>query len=376
MRPTKRFLPVALTAISLSVVGLSGCSTISNLTGSDGDTDYRESESRLAKNLEMPPNLFHPSKKQQEMEVVFQDFKGPEQQNDFIPTYKADGVSVKSNLSERWLELDTVNSDHVWESIKHFLNTLGMKVQEERKDIGIIKTEFTKRTELVPLKDVGALTRLLNSWRPELAEGIYDRLVARIETDPATSKTRVYFHHHMVYSPETNAEVSGEERWRIKPYNPLFEAGALYQAMIFFGSSAEVALAQVEVTGKMTEEFNGHQELAGLLLHANLSQSWNYLQAMVYRADWQVDKSDPSVYKMWVKVPDSARKDDSFLGTLAFWKDDSEKMQLPKIVLLQLEQDTEQPDRSYLTAKALENDTPLDEEKRKYLFEKLGLLGQ
>lgn len=366
----RKILPLVFT---VSVLGLGGCSTFS--TGSD-EPDYRESNTKLAKNLEMPPNLFHPSKKQEQMEVVYQEFQAPAEQRDAIPTYKVSGVSVQSNLSERWLELDTTNSDHIWQSLQRFLGTLGMEVKQARKDIGIIKTDFAKRTELVPLDDVGPLTRLFNSWRPELAEGIYDRLVARVETDEETGKTRVYFHHHMVFSPDTNAEITGEERWRIKPYNPLFEAEALYQAMIFFGSTSEVALAQLKVTGKMTEEFNGQQELESLVLYANMDRSWGYLQAMVYRADWQVDKSNPSLHKMWVKVPEKARKDGSFLSSLAFWRDDSDKMQLPEVVQLQLESDEKDANKTYLTAKAPEGETPLNEEKRKYLFESLGLLGK
>lgn len=376
MKSTKKLLPLALTvSLAGSLAGLSGCSTVSSLLGSD-EPDYRQNQTELAKNLEMPPNLFHPSKKQEQMEIVFQQAGSEVKQNDYIPTYKAQGVSIQSNLSERWLEVDTVNSEHVWESIKRFLNTLGMEVEEERKDIGVIKSKFTQRTTLVPLDDIGFLTKLLNSWRPEVAEGVYDRLVARIETDMNSQKTRVYFHHHMLFSPDSNAETGGAEQWRIKPYNPLFEAEALYQAMIFFGSSSDVALAQLKVTGKMTEEFNGQQELAGLVLHANMEQSWSYLQAMIYRADWQVDASDKVKRQLTVKVPDAARKDDSFLGSLAFWKDDADKMQLPKLVVLQLEADDKAADKTYLTAKALEDDVPLNEEKRKYLFERLGLLGQ
>ncbi|WP_373018887.1 outer membrane protein assembly factor BamC [Thiomicrorhabdus sp.] len=368
--PTK-FVPVLL---MFSLTGLSGCSTVSSWVGSD-EPDYRETNTRLAQDLEVPPNLFNPSKKKDPLDVVFQE-ANTQQQNDFIPTYKAAGVSVKSNLSERWLEVDTANSDHVWDSLKRFFETMGMQVKSERKDIGVIETDFVKRTELVPLDDMSPLTRLLNSWRPELAEGIYDRFVARLETDKTEQKTRIYFNHHMVYSPDTNAEINGEERWRIKPYNPLMEAEALYRAMIFFGSTSDVALAQLKVTGKMTEEFNGQQELESLVLHANLAQSWGYLQAMVYRADWQVDRSRPETHQMWVKVPDSARKDDGFLSKLAFWKDDKGKMKLPEVILLQLEADEKNPDVSVLKAKALENDTPLNEEKRKYLFERLGLLGQ
>lgn len=366
-----KILPLIL---SFSLVGLGGCSSFSSLMGG-GETDYRANETQLSKNLEMPPNLFHPSKKQAQMEVVFKNQPAVADQKKTIPTYQAEGVSIQSNLSERWLELDTVNSDQVWDGVKRFLSTLGMSVKEERKDIGIIKTDYTKRTDLVPLDDVGTLTKLLNSWRPELAEGVFDRFVARIETDETAGKTRVYFHHHMLYSPETNAELSNSERWRIKPYNPMMEAEALHQAMIFFGSSSELALAQLKVTGKMAELFEGKQELEGLVLHANLSKSWGYLQAMVYRADWQVEDVMADRNEMWVKVPEDARAGGSFLSKLAFWNS-SGKTQLPEKVLMKLTVDEENAERTFLTVKGKENGTPLNEAQRKALFDKLGLLSQ
>lgn len=368
--PTK-FLPLIL---SFSLVGLSGCSSISSLMG-DGDTDYRVNETQLSKNLEMPPNLFHPSKKQSQMEVVFQNQPTVTEQKKTIPTYQAEGVSIKADLSERWLELDTANSGQVWEGVKRFLETLGMSVNEERKDIGIIKTDYTKRTALVPLDDVGSLTKILNSWRPELAEGIFDRFVVRLNTDEEAGKTRIFFHHHMLYSPDTNAAISGSESWKIKPYNPMMEAEALHQAMIFFGSSSEMALAQLEVSGKMVEAFNGEEQLDGLIFNANLSKSWGYLQAMVYRVDWQIEDIDTDNNELWVKIPSTEREEGGFLSKLAFWKSD-DKSQLPETVVMKLSVDEDRADRTFLAVEAKEGATPLNEARKKALFEKLGLLGQ
>jgi len=367
-----KLLPLIL---SFSLVGLSGCSSLSSFMGDD-QTDYRTNETQLSKNLEMPPNLFHPSTKQSQMEVVFQNQPLTVAQKKTIPTYQVDGVSIQSNLSERWLELDTVNSDQVWEGVKRFLASMGMSVEEERKDIGVIKTAYTKRTALVPLDELGPLTKLLNSWRPELAEGVFDRFVARIETDSETNKTRVYFNHHMLYSADTNVELSGEARWLVKPYNPMMEAEALYQSMIFFGSSSELALAQLKVTGKMSELFEGEQYLTGLVLHANLDKSWGYLQAMVYRADWQVEEVQTNSNQMVVNIPESAQGESSILSKLAFWSSQKETVKLPQTVVLKLSVDDNDSSRSLLTAKAKESETPLNEAQTKALFEKLGLLGQ
>jgi outer membrane protein assembly factor BamC len=259
----------------------------------------------------MPPNLFNPGKAKSNLSLALaqaeQDVLAQQDSYDHIPNFKADGLSIQSNLSERWLEIDSMNSEEVWSGLKRFLESAGFTVDDERKDIGVMKTKYLQRSELVPLDDVGPLTKMLNSWRPELAQGVYDKFVARVETDLNANNTRVYFSHHMLYSPEANETRDLGDRWRIKPYSPEMEAQALYQAMVFFGSSSEKALAQLKVTEKMVEIVDG-EEFRGLSLRADLEKSWSYVQAMVYRANWQMDKVRIAEHKMWIKVPDSAKK--------------------------------------------------------------------
>jgi outer membrane protein assembly factor BamC len=215
---------------------------------------------------------------------------------------------------------------------------------------------------------------MLNSWRPELAEGVYDKLIARVETDVNASNTRIYFSHHMLYSPDANETRGLSDRWRIKPYSPEMEAQALYQAMVFFGSTSEKALAQLKVTEKMVEIVDG-EELQGLSLRADMNKSWSYVQAMVYRANWQMGKVRIAEHQMWIKVPESVKKDDSFLSTLAFWKD-AGKEDLPETVQLQLTTSETDASQTILTVKSAEDNKPLNAQQRRYVFESLGLLAK
>ncbi len=361
---------------SLIAVSLSGCSTTTGMFGSD--SSYRDSEGKVVQNLEMPPNLFNPGKSKSNLSLALaqaeQDALAQQDSYDHIPNFKADGLSIQSNLSERWLEIDSVNSEQVWSGLKRFLESAGFKVGEERKDIGVMKTDYQQRSELVPLDDVGPLTKMLNSWRPELAEGVYDKLIIRVETDLNANKTRVYFSHHMLYSPDANEARDLGDRWRIKPYSPVMEAQALYQAMVFFGSTSEKALAQLKITEKMVEIVDG-EEFQALSLRADIEKSWSYVQAMVYRANWQMDKVRIAEHQMWIQVPESAKKEDSFLSNLAFWKD-AGKADLPEIVELQLTTSETDSTQTILTVKSAEDNKPLNAQQRRYIFESLGLLAE
>lgn len=357
---------------SVLAIGLSGCSSTS-------DNDYRKTEADIVLPLEVPPNLFNPGKAKGNLALALAKIEQEESKkqqivDDHIPNFKADGLSIQSNLSERWLEVDSLDSDEVWSGLKRFFGNAGFAIADERKDIGVLKTEYQQRSELVPLDDVSPLTKVFNSWRPELAEGVYDKFTARLETDVDAGKTRVYFSHNMLYSPEANEVRSLEERWRIKPYNPVIEAEVLYQAMVFFGSTSEKAIAQLSVSEKTLELVEG-EEFDSLIFNASLDQSWSYLQAMVYRADWQMDRVRSDFHEMWVKVPQQLKKEDSFLTKLAFWQE-SGKQDLPDIVKLNLEQSKDNSEQTILTVTSTEEAMPLNAQQKRYIFENLGLLAK
>jgi len=359
---------------SVAAMSLTGCSTISNMFGTEGS--YREDEAKLVKKLEMPPNLFNPAKPQTEMSLALkkaeQDALAERDKYDYIPNFKAKGLKIGSNLSERWMEIESQNSEQVWSSLKRFFVSRGFALETERKDIGIMKTDFIKRTELAKMEDVGIVTRLFNSWRPTVADGIYDRYTARVETDVAAGTVKVFINHSEMWSPDANEAKDIDRQWRLRPYSPVMEATALYQAMVFFGSTSEQALAQLKVTEQKVEVVEG-EELEGLAFRTSMDESWTYLQAMIYRAAWSIDKVKAENNELWVQVPKSVRQDDSFLSKLAFWRDAGRKV-LPELVRLKLTKSEDQTDKVLLTVSAPEGVSPLNEGQRRYIFESLGLL--
>lgn len=385
------FSQSSLFAVALSSLFLTACSStpstndnVKDVIDYDADTDYRDTEKSLSQTLDMPPNLFAPSRNRDDFHSAINNAKNPEDGYRFVPTYRADNVRVESNLSERWLVVTGMTSEQVWEGTQAFLVSLGMPIKEKRKDIGMIRTEFIPRTELVPLDDQGPLTRLLNSWRPELAEGVYDRLIARVEYDEEDKLTRVYFHHYMVFDPSVAEEdeqaVTVGDGWRIKPYNPIIEAEALYQSMIFFGSTQSQALKDVQITEAEVETVGDEKVFGGLIFAATEDETLGYLQAMIYRSGWTMDRMKPSTKEVWVQVPKDARKDSSLSASLAFWRsDDEQEKYIPEVVRFQVsENDKAEPgeESSLLTVSSQEGETPLTPEKREYIFQSLGLMAK
>ncbi|QKI89431.1 outer membrane protein assembly factor BamC [Thiomicrorhabdus xiamenensis] len=371
-----RFAKKTLVASTLVMTfGLSGCSTISNLFGSD--ESYRDGEAKTVKSLEIPPNLFDPGRKENQLAPALRQAENAiaqeQMKNDYIPTFKADGVSIKFNLSERWLELATIDSDQVWAGLQRFFSNQGFKIAEARKDIGILKTDYVSRKELAPTdRYESAISKLLNSWRPELADGAFDKYVARVETDMQNGVTRVYINHHEMVEPGERNDTLTSAAWQMRPYSPVLEAQELYQAMLFFGSTEEIALAQLKASVQQVETVDG-EEFEGLRMKASIDASWDYLQSTIYRANWNIHKSNGETKRMEVDVPESVREETGFFDTLAFWKERS-KTDLPERVKLTLTENDDQT--SLLKVSALDGDTPLNAEQRRYVFESLGLLAK
>lgn len=367
--PKKTLVGVTL----ISSMGLSGCSTIGSLFGSDDS--YRSQQGAMVENLEVPPNLFSPARAQNQSAMALLDAERNAlvakrvAESGTIPTFKAQGLEIKRNLSERWLEVESRDAQLVWNQLQRFFNSQGFRIDEARKDIGIMKTAFLLRSQIVPTDDQGPITKLLNSWRDQYAEGLYDKFTVRVEGDKDTGKVRIYFSHHEMYTAG-DANTFRGEGWTLKPSNPVMEAEALYQAMVFFGSTPEQALTQLAATETMVEVIDG-EVFGGLKVNAGFTETWNYVQSAVFRAGWDIGRVNQTEGWVDVKVPETARTESSFFSSLAFWKG-KDKADLPEIIKMAVTSDG--PQATLLKAYASEGESELNAEQRKYIFESLGLL--
>lgn len=346
---------------SLLVVIVSGCASSSNKNAQevidyDANTDYRQTENKLSSSLDVPPDLFLRVVKTNDEKLLSVSQKELAQKS--VPNFQSNNAQIKQNLTEKWLELKNISNKDAWLGVQSFFTSLGFSIKEKRLDIGYIKTDFLARTELVPLSTQGPLTRLLNSWRPELAEGANDRLVARIETDEASGITRVYFYHYMISTALESEGFSQGGDWVIKPFNPMYEAEALFQAAIFFGSTDKIALQQIETNTMFIEGVEeSEKEFAGINFKASQEKSWDYFMAMVYRAGWTTEDVKKSHFTVNVNLPNDEKNVRQKTVSFAF--------NVKKI---------DGKSFSSLSVSSNDSEQPLSEAERKYLFKKLGLL--
>lgn len=366
-------------SLALSALLLFGCASTSSVSTNAKDAisgeedDYRASEKTLVRSLETPPDLFSPETRQDGFSKILAQTENQAEAR-FIPTYRAKGVQVKQNLLERWLEVQTRDSQTVWRAMEAYFATIGMPIQEARKDIGLMKTEFTPRNEIVPLDSLPGLTRVLNSWRPEIADGVLDRFIVQIESVAEESVVRVYFRHHQLWNGSENAGLGG---WKIRPFDVRMESEALYESMIFFGATELAAQQAVQASEYLiTTTSDEEQEFAGVRLRATLESSWQYLAGMVYRADWSIEEMNQADHRFIIQLPDQAA-DEGLWSNLAFWQNKAVVSKWPKKLILKLKADEQDGELSTLVMPSvLEGDVPLNAETKQSIFQSLGLLDQ
>jgi outer membrane protein assembly factor BamC len=279
-----------------------------------------------------------------------------------IPTYQVDGLSIASNLSERWLHVDKVNSDDLWERLQRFLVAQGFSVEESRKDVGLIRTAYVARKEVVPKSEMSFLTRILNSWREETAKGAMDRLTLRVETDKQGG-ANVYLRHSMIL-----ADFDGDiNNWRSRPYHPVFEAEMLYQSMVFLGASMNNAVAQVAATEKRLEmSLDG--EFAGLSLKAGMEESWQFILSLADRSGFTVVNTDKANGVMTLKLKSDATQAEKGFFSRLFTSDADEISQ----VALKFKANSTLKTTD-VTVETLDN-RALSAQERKSIFQRMGAI--
>jgi outer membrane protein assembly factor BamC len=352
--------------LSLAIVSLlagSGCSSLSKSFGS-GDSvtqedNYRVTQDALISPLELPPGFQNPNRNMDNSNRLLMGTLNDKIVNKDIPSYRADGLSVRNNLSERWLHIDKANSDDMWERLQRFLISQGFAIEEARKDVGVIKTAFLARKEIVPKTEMSFLTRALNSWREETAKGAMDRLTLRVQTDKAGGMD-VFVRHSMIIE-----DMDGDVRyWRSRPYHPEFEAETIYQSMVFLGASKDVAVRQVSASIK-TMESSLDNEFSGLTLQAGMEESWQYLLSLADRAGFTVVSTDRANGVMSIKMPQGVQAEKGFFSRL-FSTDKSDAND----VILKLKGKDKTTDVMVSGA----NDQSLTVEQKKSVFKRMGIL--
>lgn len=356
---TLRTLAVTL----MAVLAASGCSNLKKAFGV-GDSvaqedNYRVTQDAMLSPLELPPGFQNPNRNMDASNRVLMGQLNDKIARQDVPSFRVDGLSVQANMSERWLHVDKADAGDLWERMQRFLTSQGFAIEEARRDIGVIRTAYLPRKEIVPKSEMGFLSRILNAWRDETAKGALDRLTVRLASD-GKGGMDIFLRHSMLIE---NAD-GDMTYWRSRPYHPVFESEMLYQALVFLGTSKAQAQSQVAVTEKRLEmSVNG--EFQGVTLAAGMEESWQHLLALADRAGFAVVSTDKATHRMTLRLPAASQSERGFFARLF----SSSSNDLPEQVVLKF---TTKDKVTEIVPSTLD-ERALSGEQKKRIFQQLGV---
>lgn len=261
--------------LAIALIGLAACSS----NKEQPKLDY-QTQNRKIVDLEVPPDLTNPNQGNRyslpagngavrASDMQRGNTQQPANQN---VLQGVQGVELKREGSQRWLEVSGKQPAEIWPLLKAFWQENGFVIKSEEPGIGQMETEWAENRAKIPQDG------LRNMFEKVGLGGIYstserDKFTIRIERG-ANGNTDVFFSHKGM------KEVYGDRKkettmWEPRPNDPTLEAAFLGRFMQYLGADQQ----QVEQQLQNNQSKTASDELAkldgnSLLLSGDYQRNW------------------------------------------------------------------------------------------------------
>ena len=301
--------------------------------------DYKSASKEKLPTLEVPPDLTQPSRDER---YVVPDVAGGSgtatysayaNQRNTGASQASSGPTVLPSVekmhieragTQRWLVVPGT-PDKLWPVVKEFWQEVGMLVNLEMPEAGIMETEWAENRAKLPQdfirKALGTVFDDVYSTSER------DKFRCRLEPGAEPGTTEIYISHRGMYEVYTN-EGKSETRWEPRPPDPELEAEMLRRLMVRLGADEAraqslLATAQAPERAKLSRAADG----AGtLVLEEPFDRAWRRVGLALDRVGFTVEDRDRSQGLYYVRYidpeADISKQDDSggMLSKLMFWK--------------------------------------------------------
>lgn len=323
--------------LSLLVMQLAACST--DALFETKKIEYKEAGKKKLPSLEVPPDLTQPSRDER---YVVPDIAGGggtatysayanERGNGARPAVtntevlpQAEKMRIERAGTQRWLVV-AGTPDKLWPVVKDFWQEVGLLVNVEMPEAGIMETEWAENRAKLPQDFI---RRAIGTVFDDVySTSERDKFRVRLEPGAEAGTTEIYISHRGMYEVYTN-EGKTETRWQPRPPDPELEAEMLRRLMVRLG--VEATRAQTLLTeAKMPERAKLSRAADGagaLTLEEPFDRAWRRVGLSLDRIGFTVEDRDRSQGLYYVRYVDPEaevkKQDDSsgILSKLMFWK--------------------------------------------------------
>jgi outer membrane protein assembly factor BamC len=305
--------------ITLLVISITLSSCISDITDKIkqetkvGKNDIRYYADKTVSNLEVPPDLTKPNRKNAlDISKFIDDDKSltnfDENEIKIINSIKNKNIDieVKKNDNYRWLVVQK-DANFVWNTANEFLKDSGFSIVKSNKSIGIMETNYLENVESIPSKNLGVIRSMFkDAFAARYALPTLDKYRIRLETIDENT-TEVYLSLNSMREVVTNKGLANENTiWQEKEADKSIEAEMLYRLMIYLGSDNNIAKEKIEkatdsnnISVKVTSGLNGFSKLQ---FNLDKNKTWDALSWAIDKLGINIEDRDKNDYSLYLNI--------------------------------------------------------------------------
>ncbi len=324
---------IVVSAISVIMIGVSGCAWLPSLSG----PDYRtQGQTTKIRSLEVPPDLTRP--------IGDDRFLVPDPKATSFSQYSRDRSGQPSTTSaasgvlpkfetarivrsgeQQWLVVKAA-PDRVWPVVKEFWTETGFVLSRETPEAGIMETAWAENRAKISQD-------LIRSTVGRLLDGLYstgerDKFRTRLEVGAEPGTTEIYVSHRGVEEVYTNP-AKDSTGWQFRPSDRSLEIEMLGRMMVKFGLATDKAVAVAGATTAVAAPRATYDAAKGgtLKLNEPFDRAWRRVGLALDRTGFTVEDRDRSKGTFFVRYIDpdmstSTASKKPWLERLAFWRSD------------------------------------------------------
>lgn len=308
MRNTRMNKRYAGLAVGLSLLALSGCSTMNQFMGREEAVDYKSTVA--GDPLSIPPDLTQANRdahyRAPEGSATFSQYAQSQQAQQnmgaadrILP--QAQGIEVKRDGDLRWLVVDKP-AEEVYPKIIDFWGEQGFTIQSQDPRAGLIETDWAENRAKIPEGWIrSALGAIIDTV---FDSGERERFRTRLER--VSGKTEVYISHQQMV--ETPTQDGSTFKWVHGKEDPGLNAAMVARLMVFLGTDVQKAhdmVAQAEKDPSQPDVAQAAGGQAAITLGEPFDRAWRRVGVAIDSAGFAVDDRDRSTGDYFIRYLDS-----------------------------------------------------------------------
>ncbi|NLC35439.1 MAG: outer membrane protein assembly factor BamC [Alcaligenaceae bacterium] len=293
-------------AIGLSALLLSGCSSLNQALGLEESVDYKSTVA--GDPLSIPPDLTQANRDVRytapEGVTTFSEYAAAQSERPAIGQVQVlpqqEGIQVKRDGDLRWLVVNRP-AEQIYPLLLEFWNDQGFTIRSENPLTGLVETDWAENRAKIP---EGWIRSALGAIIDQVFDsGERERFRTRLERIDATT-SEIYISHQHMYEQPTMDDTA--MRWMYGKEDPGLNATMLARLMVFLGTDVETASARVAEAEKVNlrPTAEAAPDQVALVLAESFDRAWRRVGVAIDSAGFSVEDRDRSAGDYYIRYLD------------------------------------------------------------------------